>query len=72
MYKCIHKNKKTSVTSPRKQSKRLYRAVIETTIFLVGMRNVNPSTKRFCSLLRETTQVRLQQLHLINIHVAAM
>ena len=50
------------VTPLRKQPKRLFHAVIEITIFRVGMQNVNPSIKPFCSLLRETTQVWLLQL----------
>ena len=41
---------------------RLSHAGIEITIFCVGMQNVNPSIKPFCSLLRETTQVWLLQL----------
>ena len=45
-----------------KQPKRLSHAVIEITIFRVGMQSVNPSIKPFCSLLRETTQVWLLQL----------
>ena len=53
---------RTSVTSLRKQPKRLSHAGIETTIFRVGMQSVNPSIKPFCSLLRETTQVWLLQL----------
>ena len=52
----------TSVTSSRKQPKRLSHAGIETTIFRVVMQSVNPSVKPFCSLLRETTQVWLLQL----------
>ena len=35
---------------------------IETTIFRVGMRSVNPSIKLSCSLFRETTQVWLLPL----------
>ena len=53
---------RTSVTSLRKQPRRLSHACIETTIFRVGMQSVNPSIKPFCSLLRETTQVCLLQL----------
>ena len=53
---------RTSVTSLRKQQKRLSHAGIEITIFRVGMQSVNPSIKPFCSLLRETTQVWLLQL----------
>ena len=53
---------RTSVTSLRKQPKRLFHAGIEITIFRVGMQSVNPSIKPFCSLLRETTQVWLLQL----------
>ena len=43
--------------SLRKQPKSLSHVVIETTIFRVGMRNVNPFIGLFCSLLRETIQV---------------
>ena len=57
----------TSVTSSRKQPKRLSHAGIETTIFRVVMQSVNPSVKPFCSLLRETTQVWLLQLCLSNL-----
>ena len=53
---------RTSVTPLRKQPKRISHAGIEITIFRVGMQNVNPSIKPFCSLLRETTQVWLLQL----------
>ena len=53
---------RTSVTSSRKQPKRLFHAGIKTTIFRVGMRSVNPSIELFCSLLRETTRVLLLQL----------
>ena len=53
---------RTSVTSLRKQPKRLSYTAIEITIFRVGMQSVNPSIKPFCSLLRETTQVWLLQL----------
>ena len=53
---------KTSVTSSRKQPKRLSHAGIETTIFWPGMRSVNPSIELSYSLLRETTQVWLLQL----------
>ena len=53
---------RTSVTSSRKQPKRLFHAGIKTTIFRVGMRSVNPSIELFCNLLRETTRVLL--LHL--------
>ena len=53
---------RTSVTSLRKQPKRLSHAGIETTIFRVGMQSVNLSIKPFCSLLRETTQAWLLQL----------
>ena len=52
----------TSVTSSKKQPKRLSHAGIKTTIFLVVMQSVNPSVKPFCSLLRETTEVWLLQL----------
>ena len=51
-----------TVTSLRKQPKRLSHAGIKITIFRVGMQSVNPSIKPFCSLLRETTQVWLLQL----------
>ena len=53
---------RTSITPLRKHPKRLFHAGIEITIFRVGMQSVNPSTKPFCSLLRETTQVWLLQL----------
>ena len=53
---------RTSVAPLRKQPKRLSHAGIESTIFRVGMQNVNPSIKPFCSLLRETTQVWVLQL----------
>ena len=53
---------RTSVTPLRKQPKRQFHAVIEITIFRVGMRSVNASIKPFCSLFRETTQVLLLQL----------
>ena len=53
---------RTSVTSLRKQPRRLSHTGIETTIFRVGMQSVNTSIKPFCSLLRETTQVWLLQL----------
>ena len=53
---------RTSVTSLRKQPKRLPHASIEITILSVGLQSVNPSIKPFCSLLRETTQVWLLQL----------
>ena len=46
----------------RKQPKKLSHAGIEIIIFRVGMQSVNPSIKRFCSLLRETTQDWLLQL----------
>ena len=52
----------TSVTSSRKQPKRLSHAGIEITIFRVGIQSVNSSIKLFCSLLRETTHVWLLQL----------
>ena len=58
---------RTSVTPLRKQPKRLSHAGSETTIFIVGMQSVNPSTKLFCSLLSETTQVWLLQLCLPNL-----
>ena len=45
-----------------KAAKILSHADIETTMFRVGMQNVNPSIKLFCSLPRETTQVWLLQL----------
>ena len=53
---------RTSVTPLRKQPKRLSHAVIEITIFRVGMQSVNFSIKPSCRLLRETTQVWLLQL----------
>ena len=53
---------RTSVTTLRKQPKRLFHAGIETTMFRVGMQSVNISIKPFCSLLRETIQVWLLQL----------
>ena len=53
---------RTSVTSSRKQAKRLSHAGVEITIFHVGMQSVSPSIKPFCSLLRETNQVWLLQL----------
>ena len=53
---------RVSVTSSRKQPKRLSHAGIETTMFRAGMRSVNLSIKLFCSLLRETTQIWLLQL----------
>ena len=53
---------RTSVTTLRKQPKRLSHAGIKITIFRVEMQSVNPSIKSFCSLLRETTQVWLLQL----------
>ena len=46
----------------RKAAKRLSHAVVETTIFRVGMRSVNPSKEPSCSLHRETTQVWLLAL----------
>ena len=49
------------VTSSRKHPKRLSHAVIEIIIVRVGMRSVNLSTQRSCSLLRETTRVWLLQ-----------
>ena len=53
---------RTSVKSLKKQSKRLFRAIIETTIFRAGRRSANLSIERFCSLLREMTRVWLLQL----------
>ena len=58
---------RTSVTSLRKQPKRLSHAGIEITIFRVGMQSVNPSIKPFCSLLRETTRAWLLQLCLSSL-----
>ena len=51
------------VTLPGKKPKRPSHEVIETIIFCVEMRSVNPSTQRFCSLLRQATQLRLLQLY---------
>ena len=42
-------------------------AVIETTVFHVGMRSVNPSIEFSFSLLRKTTQVWLLQFYLPNM-----
>ena len=53
---------RTSVTSSRKQPKRLSHMCIKTTIFRAGMQSVNFSIELSCSLLRETTQVWLLQL----------
>ena len=58
---------RTSVTSSRKQPKRLSHAGIETSMFSVGMQSVNPSIQCFCSLLRETNQVWLLQLYQRNL-----
>ena len=57
---------KTSVTS-RKQPKRPSHAVIETTIFHVGIQSVNPSTQYSPSLLRQISQIWLLQLYLPNL-----
>ena len=53
---------RTSVTTSRKQPKRLSHTGMEITIFRVGMQSVNPSIKPFCTLLRKKTQVWLLQL----------
>ena len=53
---------RTSITPLTRQPKRLSHAVIEITIFRVGMRSVNLSIKFSCSLLRKTTPVWLLQL----------
>ena len=53
---------RTSVTTLRKQPKKLSHAGIEITIFRVGMQSVNLSIELSCSLVRETTQVWLLQL----------
>ena len=50
-----------------KHQKRLTHAVIETTIFRVGLQSVNPSIELSCSLLRETTLVWLLQVYLPNL-----
>ena len=46
----------------KKAAKKTIPPVIDITIFRVGMQSVNLSTKPFCSLLREMTQVWLLQL----------
>ena len=53
---------RTSVTSSRKQPKRLPQAGIEIIIFRTEMRGVNLSIECSCSLLRGTKQVWLLQL----------
>ena len=56
-----------SAKSLRKQPKILSHPGIETATFRFGIRSVNPSKELFSSLLRETTQVWLQQLYLANL-----
>ena len=58
---------RTSVTSSRKQPKRLSHADIEATIFHAEMWSVNSSIERSCSLLREMTQVWLLQFYLSSL-----
>ena len=53
---------RTSVTSSRKQPKRLFHAGIEITMFCAGMCSVNPWKELSCDLLRETNQVWLLRL----------
>ena len=56
---------RTFVTSSKQHPKRLSHEVIKTTIFLVGMRRINPRVS--CSLLRETTRIWLPHLYLPNL-----